>query len=223
MNRNNTGVVLRDIHGETFYSTGTAEHREILPLSQISPYVQKAVVASEDRNFYEHGGVSILSTMRAVYGYVFSGGGEFGGSTLTQQLAKMTLLSTERGFLRQYQALSVAIAIEQRYSKDEILAMYLNAAYFGNNSFGIEQAAKNYFDKKPIDLTLAESAMLIGLLPAPSVYSPITGDAAKGVERQAEVLRRMVRDAAITEAERTQAMQVELSYQPPAELVILKR
>jgi penicillin-binding protein 1A len=218
MNRNNTGVVLRDIHGETFYSTGTAEHREILPLSQISPYVQKAVVASEDRNFYEHGGVSILSTMRAVYGYVFSGGGEFGGSTLTQQLAKMTLLSTERGFLRQYQALSVAIAIEQRYSKDEILAMYLNAAYFGNNSFGIEQAAKNYFDKKPIDLTLAESAMLIGLLPAPSVYSPITGDAAKGVERQAEVLRRMVRDAAITEAERTQAMQVELSYQPPAEI-----
>lgn len=216
MNRNNTGVVLKDIHGETFYSIGTAEHRALLPLDQISPYVQKAVVASEDRNFYEHGGVSILSTLRAVYGYVFSGGGEFGGSTLTQQLAKMTLLSTERGFLRQYQAFSVAVAIEQRYSKDEILAMYLNAAYFGNNSFGIEQAAKNYFNKKPADLNLAESAMLIGLLPAPSAYSPVTGDKAKAVERQSEVLKRMVREGSISEEDRQAALQVEIAYQPPA-------
>ena len=218
MNRNNTGVVLRDIHGETFYRVGTAEHREILPLSKISPHVQKAVVASEDRNFYEHGGVSILSTIRAVYGYVLSGGGEFGGSTLTQQLAKMTLLSTERGFLRQYQAFSVAVAIEQRYSKDEILAMYLNSAFFGNNSFGIEQAANNYFDKEPADLTLAESAMLIGLLPAPSLYSPVTGDEASGVARQAEVLNRMVREGMITDSERTDAIEHELTYQPPASI-----
>ena len=216
MNRNNTGVVLKDIHGETFYSIGTAEHRELVPLDQISPHLKEAVIASEDKNFYEHGGVSILSTFRAVYGYVFSGGGEFGGSTLTQQLAKMTLLTTERGVLRQYQAFSVALAIEQRYSKDEILAMYLNAVYFGNNSFGIEQAARNYFDKKPSELTLAESAMLVGLLPAPSAYSPIVGDEAKGVERQAEVLKRMVREGMITEAERTAALKEKLTYQPPA-------
>ena len=218
MNRNNTGVVLKDIHGQTFYRVGTAEHREILPLSEISPHVQKAVVASEDRNFYEHGGISILSTIRAVYGYALSGGGEFGGSTLTQQLAKMTLLSTERGFLRQYQAFSVAIAIEQRYTKDEILAMYLNSAFFGNSSFGIEQAAQNYFDKDPADLTLAESSMLIGLLPAPSVYSPVTGDEERGVARQAEVLSRMVREGMITESERTDAISEELSYQPPASI-----
>lgn len=216
MNRNNTGVVLKDINGETFYSIGTAEHRDLVSLDQISSYVQKAVVASEDRNFYEHGGVSILSTLRAVYGYVFSGGGEFGGSTLTQQLAKMTLLSSERGVMRQYQAFSVAVAIEQRYSKDEILEMYLNSAYFGNNSFGIEQAARNYFNKEPKDLDLAESAMLIGLLPAPSAYSPITGDAEKGVKRQVEVLKRMVRDDMITEAERTAALEEQLAYQPPA-------
>lgn len=216
MNRNNTGVVLKDIHGETFYSTGTAEHRELVPLDKISPHIKDAVIASEDKNFYDHGGVSILSTLRAVYGYVFSGGGEFGGSTLTQQLAKMTLLSSERGVLRQYQAFSVAVAIEQRYTKNEILEMYLNAVYFGNNSFGIEQAARNYFNKAPIDLTLAESAMLIGLLPAPSAYSPIVGDAQKGVERQAEVLKRMVRDAMITEQQRTDALKEELSYQPPA-------
>ena len=216
MNRNNTGVVLKDISGETFYSTGTAEHRELIPLEQISPYMQKAVIASEDKNFYDHGGISILSTLRAVYGYVFSGGGEFGGSTLTQQLAKMTLLNRERGFLRQYQAFSVAVAIEERYTKDEILEMYLNAVFFGNNSFGIEQAARNYFNKEPLDLTLAESAMLVGLLPAPSAYSPITGDAEKGVARQAEVLKRMVREEMITEEQRTAALTEELTYQPPA-------
>jgi penicillin-binding protein 1A len=216
MNRNNTGVVLKDIHGEVFYSTGNAEHRPLVPLNQISPYVKNALVASEDRNFYQHNGISLLSTLRAVYGYVFSGGGEFGGSTLTQQLAKMTLLSSDRGLLRQYQAFSVALAIESRYSKDEILEMYLNAAYFGNNSFGIEQAAKNYFNKKPADLTLAESAMLIGLLPAPSTYSPITGDAALAAGRQAEVLKRMVRENMITEQQRTVAIADKLSYQPAA-------
>lgn len=216
INRNNTGVVLKDSTGETFYSTGTAEHRELVTIDQISPYVVKALVASEDRNFYEHGGVSILSTLRAVYGYIFSGGGEFGGSTLTQQLAKMTLLSTDRGFLRQYQAFSVAVAIEQRYTKDQILEMYLNGAYFGNNAFGIERAARNYFNKEPKDLDLAESAMLIGLLPAPSRYSPIVGDVALGVKRQEEVLKRMVREGYSTEDERTAAMQQHLAYQPPA-------
>ena len=216
MNRNNTGVVLKDVHGEVFYSTGTARHRELVPLEQIAQTTRDALVASEDKNFYDHGGVSVLSTLRAVYGYAFSGGGEFGGSTLTQQLAKMTLLSSERGFLRQYQAFSVALAIEQRYTKDEILMMYLNAAYFGNNSFGIEQAARNYFNKAPADLTLAESAMLIGLLPAPSIYSPVTGDGEKGRKRQEEVLKRMVREGFISEEERTAALEQELAFQPPA-------
>ncbi len=218
MNRNNTGIVLKDIHGETFYSTGTAEHRDLVPLDQIAKSTQQALIASEDKNFYEHRGFSVLATLRAVYGYVFSGGGEFGGSTLTQQLAKMTLLSGERGMLRQYQAFSVAVAIEQRYSKDEILAMYLNSAYFGNNSFGIEQAAKNYFNKTPAELTTAESTLLIGLLPAPSIYSPVTGDPAKGKERQDEVLKRMVREQMITEEERTAASAQELAYQPPVQI-----
>jgi penicillin-binding protein 1A len=189
-----------------------------VPLDQIAKSTQQALIASEDKNFYEHRGFSVLATLRAVYGYVFSGGGEFGGSTLTQQLAKMTLLSGERGMLRQYQAFSVAVAIEQRYSKDEILAMYLNSAYFGNNSFGIEQAAKNYFNKTPAELTTAESALLIGLLPAPSIYSPVTGDPAKGKERQDEVLKRMVREQMITEEERTAASAQELAYQPPVQI-----
>lgn len=216
MNRNNTGVVLKDMHGEVFFSTGNAQHREAVPLGDISKYMQQAVVASEDKNFYEHGGFSIFSTLRAVYGYVFSGGGEFGGSTLTQQLAKMTLLSSDRSFLRQYQAFSVAVAIEQRYTKDEILSMYLNAAYFGNNSFGVEQAAKNYFNKKPKDLTLAESAMLVGLLPAPSIYSPVTGDETKANKRQDQVLSRMVKEGMVGEGDRQLALVEDLQYLPPA-------
>lgn len=216
MNRNNTGVVLKDKNGEIFYSRGTAVHREMIPIEDIAESTRQALVASEDKNFYDHSGVSILSTLRAVYGYVLSGGGEFGGSTLTQQLAKMTLLSSERGFLRQYQAFSVAVAIEQRYDKDEILAMYLNTAYFGNSSFGIEQAARNYFDKSPADLTLAESAMLVGLLPAPSIYSPVTGDPEKGVQRQEEVLSRMVREEMISESEKEAALSEELALRPPA-------
>lgn len=216
MNRNNTGVVLKDRHGEVFYSVGTARHREPVPLDKMADSIKDAVIASEDKNFYDHGGVSILSTLRAVYGYVLSGGGEFGGSTLTQQLAKMTLLSTERGFLRQYQTFSVAVAIENQYTKDEILMMYLNSAYFGNNAFGIEQAARNYFDKTPAELTIAESAMLIGLLPAPSAYSPVTGDAEMAVKRQHEVLERMVENGKISEAERQAAITEELAYQPPA-------
>lgn len=218
MNRNNTGIVLKDIRGEAFYSTGTAEHRELVPLESIADTVEQAVVASEDRNFYEHSGISFLSTIRAVYGYVLAGGGEFGGSTLTQQLAKMTMLSTDRGFIRQYQAFSVAIAIEQRYEKDEILMMYLNAAYFGNNSFGIEQAARNYFNKSPNDLTLAESAMLIGVLPAPSIYSPVTGDAEKASSRQKEVLNRMVREGMIDEGDKSLALSEQLTYQAPASI-----
>lgn len=216
MNRNNTGVVLRDVHGETFFSTGTAEHRELVPLENISIHMQRAVIASEDRNFYEHRGFSLLSTLRAVYGYALSGGGEFGGSTLTQQLAKMTVLSSDRSFIRQYQAFSVAVAIEQRYSKDEILSMYLNSAYFGNNAFGVERAAELYFDKEPSELTLAESAMLVGLLPAPSAYSPITGSEERANERQGEVLTRMVREDMITDEEREQALSEQLTYQPPA-------
>lgn len=215
MNRNNTGIVLKDIRGEVFYSTGTAKHRELVPLEDIADVAEKALIASEDKNFYEHRGVSFLSTIRAVYGFVLAGGGEFGGSTLTQQLAKMTMLSTDRGFLRQYQAFSVAIAIEQRYTKDEILMMYLNAAYFGNNSFGIEQAARNYFNKMPSELTLSESAMLVGVLPAPSVYSPVTGEIDKANSRQSEVLSRMIREKMISQSDKDLAVAEQLIYQQP--------
>ena len=102
----------------------------------MSKQMKDALIASEDKDFYEHGGVSVFSTIRAIYGYVVNGGGSFGGSTITQQLAKITVLSNNRSILRQYQAFSIALAIENTYSKDQILEMYLNSVYFGERAFG---------------------------------------------------------------------------------------
>lgn len=216
MNRNNTGIVLYANDGKTeVYSSGRAEHHELLPLDKISKPVKDALIASEDKDFYEHSGFSVFSTLRAVYGYVANGGGSFGGSTITQQLAKITVLSSNRSFLRQYQAFSIAVAIENTYTKDQILEMYLNSVYFGENAFGIEEAAKAYFGTTPDKLTLAQASMLVGVLPAPSVYSPVSGNAEYAKERQTTVLSRMVSNGYISEEEKQAALAEQLAYQPP--------
>lgn len=215
MNRNNTGVVLYANDGKTeIYSMGRAKHRELIPLDQISDNTEKALIASEDKNFYEHGGFSIFSIIGALYANIATGGNNYGGSTLTQQLAKNTLLSESKNFLRKFQELSVSIAIEQTYSKDQILDMYLNSAFFGGNSFGIEDAASTYFGKAPADLTLGESAMLIGILPAPNAYSPLYGNMEYAKERQNTVLKRMVDNGVITEQEKVAALAEALPLQP---------
>lgn len=215
MNRNNTGVVLYDTAGKTIYSIGSAEHHDLLSLDKISKPMQHAIVASEDKDFYHHGGVSILSTLRALYGYILHRGGSFGGSTITQQLAKITLLSHERSAFRQYQALSVALAIENHYSKDQILDMYLNTVYFGENFFGIQDAAKGYFGTTPDKLTLAQSALLVGLLPAPGIYSPISGSVELAKQRQTVVLNVMVENGYITSEQSDAAQKEKLHFQSP--------
>ncbi len=214
MNRNNTGIILYASDGKTeVYSTGRAEHRKLVPLSKISSPVKEALVAAEDKDFYDHSGFSVFSTLRAVYGYVLNGGGSFGGSTITQQLAKITVLSSQRSFLRQYQAFSIAVAIENTYTKDQILEMYLNSVYFGENAFGIEQAAQVYFGIKPSQLNLAQATMLVGLLPAPSLYSPISGNSEYANERQETVLSRMVENDYITQKEMDKVLAQKLKYQ----------
>ena len=206
MNRNNTGIVLLDKDGQKFYSIGRAEHRNLIPLSEISDDMEKALIASEDKDFYKHGGFSVFSIFRAAFTRVG------GGSTITQQLAKNTVLSDQRSLLRKYQELAISIAIEQNYSKDEILEMYLNSVYYGENAFGIEEAAKAYFNKSPSELDLAESSMLIGLLPAPSAYSPISGSMEYAKQRQTTVLTRMVNNNFITEEQKTAALAQELVF-----------
>jgi penicillin-binding protein 1C len=136
----------------------------------------------------------------------------YGGSTLTQQLAKNTLLSNNQTVLRKYQELTIALAIEQNYSKDEILDLYLNSVYYGEGAFGIGAAAKAYYGKSADDLTLAESAMLVGVLPAPSAYSPISGNPEYAKERQATVLNRMVDNKVISQAEADAAKAEVIAY-----------
>lgn len=206
MNRNNTGVVLTDKDGKAFFTIGRAQHRTMVPLSNVSKDMQHALIASEDKDFYKHGGFSVFSIFRAAftrYG---------GGSTITQQLAKNTVLSDQKSFLRKYQELFIAIAIEQNYTKDQILTMYLNSVYFGENAFGIEDAAKAYFNTTPDKLDAAQSAMLVGLLPAPSAYSPISGNKDYAKQRQTTVLSRMVTNGYISAEQKTAALNQELAY-----------
>lgn len=215
MNANNTGIVLLDKNGEELYSIGTAKHREYVKLADISDITEKALLASEDKDFYTHSGFSPVSILKAIYANIAAGDATaYGGSTLTQQVAKNTLLSKNQTIFRKYQELTIAMAIEQRYTKDEILEMYLNSVYFGNNSFGIQEAAENYFGEEPSQLTLAQASMLIGVLPAPSAYSPVDGNATYAKQRQNTVLSRMAKTGVITETEKTAAAAEELTYQP---------
>lgn len=215
MNRNNTGVVLTDRNGQVIYTVGRAEHRDMVPLDQISKYTQQALVSSEDKNFYKHGGFSLTGIVRALFSDVSTGSIAGGGSTITQQLAKNTLLSDQQTILRKYQELTISIAIEQRYTKDQILDMYLNSVFFGGTAFGIQEAAKTYFNEAPKDLDLAQSAMLIGILPAPNAYSPTLGNPTYAKERQQYVLGRMLDDGVITKAQEQAALNETLTYAPP--------
>lgn len=210
MNRNNTGVQFVDKNDQVFFSTGSNKALKRLKLSEISDHTEKALIASEDKGFYEHKGFSITGILGAVFNNLTGAAG--GGSTLTQQLVKNTLLSSEQSFLRKYQELFMAIAVEQQYTKEEILDMYLNSVYYGEGAFGIDEAAKVYFNKPASDLTLAESSILIGILPAPGAYSPVNGDPKLAKERQTYVLKRMVEDGKITAAERDAALAEQLAY-----------
>jgi 1A family penicillin-binding protein len=202
MNRNSTGIVIMDRNSEVIHSYGRTANENFVTLDEISDDLEAAVIASEDKNFYEHGGFSFRSIAGAMIANLLNRDmTKYGGSTITQQLIKNNLLTSNKNFLRKYQELSLSIAIERTYSKDEILEMYLNSVYFGEGAFGIEQAAENYFDKTPQELTLAESTMLVGLLPAPSAYSPISGDPELAKQQQQRVLTQMVNNEVLDDNE----------------------
>lgn len=212
MNRNKTGVTLVDQNNTEFYTFYNAHSSTYVPLANISPNVKQAALSSEDKDFYKHAGFSPLGIGNALWQNVRPGGLDNGGSTITQQLVKTALLSEERSYVRKYQELVLSVEIERRYSKDEILEMYLNSVYFGEGAFGIEDAAKIYFGKSASQLSLSESALLIGLLPAPSAYSPISGDPVKAKSRQTYVLGRMEKDGYITPQSEKEALSQSLSY-----------
>lgn len=213
MNRNNTGIILKDHHGETFYSYGRIGNQNDVTLGQINDSVEKAAIASEDKDFYKHPGLSLRGIAAALYANLWNRDlTRYGGSTITQQLVKNNLLSSGKNFLRKYQEVSIAVAVDRRYSKDEILEMYLNSVYFGEGAFGIGPAARTYFNKTPNQLTLGESSLLIGILPAPSAYSPISGDLSKAQVHQKRVLDHMIQAGFITAEQRDAALTEKLAF-----------
>ncbi len=198
MNRNESGLILLDREGEPFFVFGQAKTRDDVELSDIPEHTINALIAMEDRGFYNHEGFSTRGIIRAFWVNLNAGEIKQGGSTISQGLVKNQLLSPEKSFIRKYQEVVLANELEKRFTKNEILEMYLNSAYFGEGAVGIEGAAQTYFSKSTKDLTLGESALLIGLLPAPSVYSPLSNDPNIAKERQKLVLGQMVTAGYIT-------------------------
>ncbi|HTU00976.1 MAG TPA: transglycosylase domain-containing protein, partial [Candidatus Sulfotelmatobacter sp.] len=190
-----------------------AEYRIAVPLSRIPKLLQQAVLDVEDARFYEHGAISLKGMARAAIRNLTSGHIKEGGSTITQQLAKALFLSGERTLSRKMREIELAREIEQRYSKDKILEMYLNAIYFGGGAYGIEAAARTYFSKSVGELTLPEAALLAGLPKAPSTYSPFT-DLARARERRNVVLSRMAAEGHLAPGQAQHAMRQPVTLAP---------
>ncbi|MFK4825153.1 transglycosylase domain-containing protein [Paenochrobactrum sp. BZR 588] len=164
-------VKILDANGNLIANRGTTGG-ESVGLHEMSPYIPQAVVAIEDRRFYSHFGIDPIGLARAVVTNITKGRAAQGGSTLTQQLAKNLFLSPERTIERKVQEVMLALWLEHKYTKDQILEMYLNRVYLGSGAFGVDAASRRYFDKSARDVTLIEAATLAGLLKAPSRLSP---------------------------------------------------
>lgn len=213
-NRSKTGLTLMDKDGKTFFTFYQPKAVTYVPLSDIPDDVQEAVIASEDKNFYTNAGFSVTGMGRAFIRNLMAGRIVEGGSTISQELVKIALLNSSRNVLRKYQELVLATELNRRFSKKDILEMYLNSVYFGEGAFGIENAAQAYFGIPAKELTLSQASMLIGLLPAPSAYSPISGSETKALQRQRTVLQEMVEEKYITPEQEEAALATPLEYDP---------
>jgi penicillin-binding protein 1A len=172
----------------------------LIPVSKLPDHLPHAVIATEDRRFYNHFGMDIIGFARALVSNVRAGGIVQGGSTLTQQLAKNLFLTPTRTITRKIQELMLAIWLEARLTKDEILTLYLNRVYLGAGTYGVEAASQKYFGKSARQVTLSEAALLAGLLKAPSRYAP-TNNLKRSRARAAQVLKNMVAAGYLTAAQ----------------------
>jgi penicillin-binding protein 1A len=171
---------------------------EALTLKEMSPYIPEAVVAIEDRRFYSHFGIDPIGLTRAMVTNVLGGRFSQGGSTLTQQLAKNLFLKPDRTLERKVQEVLLALWLEHKHSKDQILQMYLNRVYFGSGAYGVEAASRRYFGKSARDVTLSEAALLAGLLKAPSRLSPARDP--KAAEERAQLVLAAMQDEGMVSA-----------------------
>ena len=176
-------TILYDIHQDV--------KRTLIPFENISPDLKNATIAIEDAGFYQHHGIEPKSILRAIFANITGGGFKQGGSTITQQVVKKTLLTDEKLITRKIKEVILSFKLEQAFSKNEILAIYLNEIPYGGNVYGVGEAARVFFDKDPRDLTVAESAYLAALPNAPTYYSPYGSHRDKLEERKNFVLKRM--------------------------------
>ena len=197
-------TVVLDRNGEKLYDIFEDQNRILVKWEDIPQALKDATVAIEDKDFYRHQGLSRTGILRALVN-IFIFRNLQGGSTLTQQLVKNVLLTQERTLPRKIKEAILAIQIERKYTKDEILRMYLNETPYGGTAVGVEAASEHYFAKPVRELALVESAILAGFAQAPSRYSPFTGEATAYVSRAQQVLRRMKDDGYISAIQETQS------------------
>jgi 1A family penicillin-binding protein len=205
-----------DRNDELLYKTFEDENRTLVKLNDLSPDLINAIIAIEDEDFYEHAGISLPSMARAAYANYKEGDIVQGGSTITQQLVKNTLLTHEQTIERKLKEAILSILIETKFNKDEILEMYLNTVSFGGTSYGIQEASLMYFNKDAKDLSLSEVSLLAGLPASPSRYTPYVS-LEKAKARQQVVLARMLKSNYISVKAANEAYDSELNiYYPEA-------
>ena len=195
-------------NGNEIHSFGNV-YSEVVYLDELPPYVADAVISTEDRRFYEHFGFDIISFTRAMLVNLWHRSYVQGGSTISQQVAKNLFLTANKTIKRKVQELLLAFWLESKFTKDQILTLYLNRVYLGAGTYGIEAASQKYFQKSSRDMNLLEAAIIAGMLKAPSRYNPIASEE-RARERAAVVLDNMVKADFITEEQRQNALKMKL-------------
>ncbi|MEI7452257.1 MAG: penicillin-binding protein [Candidatus Falkowbacteria bacterium] len=196
------------------YEISGDQKRTLVKISDLPNYVKQATISVEDKDFYKHGGISVWAMIRTmITNIIFRRSA--GGSTLTQQFVKNAILSNEKTFTRKLKEIILAIRIEQKFSKDEILQMYLNEIPYGSNAYGVEAAAQKYFKKQAKDLTIAEAAVLAALPQAPSRYSPYGPNKQLLLDRQKYILGLMAEQGYITKDQADTAKKEVIKFAPP--------
>ncbi len=203
-----------DSEGTEIAALHDEQNRIVVKLNQIPQHVQEAFIAIEDERFFKHFGFDITGSLRAAYINFRAGEIVQGASTITQQLAQNAFLTTDKTYRRKIQEIWLALQLERVYGKEEILEMYLNRIYFGNGAYGVEAAARTYFDKGVGDLSLAEAAMLAGAVRSPNYYNPFD-NLLEAEARMWVVLATMSRLGLITDYQRQEALQEQLGYALP--------
>ncbi len=196
--------VLYTIYGE--------ERREIIPLSNIPDHFISALLTAEDSRFYEHFGVDLTGIARSILMNFKSGSTVAGGSTISQQFVRSAFLTREKTFMRKVREIILTIELERRYAKEEILEFYLNQIPFGGNAYGIESAAQTYFNKSAKGLSLNESAILVSMLPSPSMLSPFGENINELMRRKDHLIERMKELGIITEEEAEEAENEDIYF-----------